>query len=126
MPIMLNQLFTNTASALCYSIIQHCCQPTLSLQDFPHNDVVRFVLQQHQRMPDYLRFPIVFLTVIFDVWGVIVNGSLFHHQSHTMRWQQILAWKTARFSLSRDLIRFYESLVVLAWKSEQMNSPKSN
>ncbi|MEB3280164.1 MAG: hypothetical protein VKK42_14715 [Lyngbya sp.] len=117
----MNQLFTNTASALCYSIIQQCCQPTDSPDDFPHNDVVRFVLQQHNRMPDYLRFPIVFLTILFNFWGLIVTGSPFSRQPHPRRWQQIYAWKNAPISICRDLIRFYESLVILCWKSEELN-----
>jgi hypothetical protein len=120
--IMINQLFTNTASALCYSIIQHCCQSSISPLNFPHNDVVRFVLQQHSRMPDYLRFPIIFLTLFFNFWGIIIMGSPFHRQPHTMRLQQISAWKNARLSICRDLIRFYESVVVLCWQSYQINT----
>ncbi|MEL7037899.1 MAG: hypothetical protein AAFO04_20120 [Cyanobacteria bacterium J06592_8] len=117
----MNQLFTSTASALCYSIIQQFCQPLHSDDDFPHNNIVRFVLQQHSRMPDYLKFPILFLTILFDFWGIIVSGSPFHQQPHQKRSHQILAWKNAPISLCRDLIRFYESLVVLSWKTKQIN-----
>ncbi|WP_413163665.1 hypothetical protein ACL6C3_29760 [Capilliphycus salinus ALCB114379] len=117
----MNQLFTNTASALCYSIIQQCCEPTDSPHHFPHNDIVRFVLEQHRRMPDYLRFPILFLTLLFNFSGIIRGGSLFYRQSPKMRLDQISAWKNAPISICRDLIRFYESLVVLCWKSEQIN-----
>ncbi|EAW37412.1 hypothetical protein [Lyngbya sp. PCC 8106] len=117
---MINQLFKNTASALCYSIIQQSGEPIHSSSVFPHNDVVRFVLQQHNRMPDYLRFPIVCLTILFNFWGFIVRGYPFSRQPHTMRWCQILAWKNAPISICRDLMRFYESLVVLCWKSEQI------
>ena len=123
-PITMNQLFINTASALCYSIIQQCCQSADSPNHFPHNDIVRFVLQQHNRMPDYLRFPIFLLTLFFNFWGLIAGGSPFYRQPHKMRWDQVCAWKNAPISICRDLIRFYESLVVLGWKSEQMNRIK--
>ena len=117
----MNQLFTNTASALCYSIIEQSCPPVDSPDYFPNNDVVRFVLQQHRRMPDYLRFPIVFLTLLFNFWGLIVAGSPFSRQPHASRLHQISAWKNAPLSICRDLMRFYESLVLLSWKSEELN-----
>ncbi|RAQ41101.1 hypothetical protein B9S53_14535 [Arthrospira sp. O9.13F] len=113
--IAMNQVFNSTASALCYSII--CDRtPTEETREFYHNDVVRFVLEQHRRMPDYLQFPIWLLTVIFDCWGWL-NASPFHRQPHQLRRQQIEAWKNSPFSPCRDLMRFYESLVVLCWQS---------
>lgn len=114
---MIQKIFEHTASSLCYSIIQARCISSPSLLYFPHNDVVRFVLEQHSRMPDYLQFPILFLTLIFDITGLFLDGSLFHTQPHTVRWNQITAWKNSPISICRDFIRFYESLVVLCWQS---------
>ena len=104
--------FKHTASALCYSIIQHRFAPIDPALDFPHNKVASFVLNQHSRMPDFLQFPIACLTLIFDLAGIIYGGSLFHRLPHSVRWQQIESWKNSPIGFCRDLIRFYESLVV--------------
>ena len=109
--------FEYTASAICYSIIHQRCQPTSSLLAFPHNEVVGFVLQQHSRMPDYLRLPIVVLTLVFDLWGILQGGALFHRLPHSVRWHQIDLWQSSPIGFCRDLIRFYESLTVFGWYS---------
>ena len=80
--------------------------------------VVQFVLEQHGRMPDYLRLPLAALTVAFDAWAIPTSGRLFHHLPHDRRWQQVLAWKESRLGFRRDLIRFYESLAIFGWYSD--------
>ena len=109
--------FQNTASALCYSIIQQRCSPSSSASAFTHNEVVRFVGQQHRSMPDFLQFPIMVLTLVFDLWGIVRRGSLFHRLPHTERWDQIESWQNSPLGFCRDLIRFYESLTVFGWYS---------
>jgi hypothetical protein len=107
--------FRYTISALCYSIIHQHCQSAGSAWAFPHNDVVHFVLQQHSRMPDFLRFPIIVLTLAFDLWGIVQGGHLFHRSPHSTRWRQIHSWRESRIACCRDLIRFYESLTLFGW-----------
>ncbi|MBW4633812.1 MAG: hypothetical protein KME30_18495 [Iphinoe sp. HA4291-MV1] len=114
---MTNDYFRNTVSAICYSIIQNNFQSLDPAVDFPHNQVVNFVLEQHSRMPDFLQFPIVCLTLTFDLAGIIQGGSLFHTKPPTQRWRQIESWKNSSIGTCRDLIRFYESLVVFDWYS---------
>lgn len=118
----MNQLFTSTASALCYSMIRDRT-PADETADFYQNDVVRFVLDQHRRMPDYLQFPIWLLTIIFDCWGWL-RGSPFHRQTPDRRRSQIEAWKDSPFGPCRDLMRFYESLVLLCWQSLVNSNPR--
>jgi hypothetical protein len=122
----MDQLFENTASALCYSIIHHRCKNDNENTDFPHNQIVQFVLDQHHRMPDYLKLPIIFLTLIFDLWGILRKGSLFHLQSDNIRWQQIESWKHSPLGIFQDLMRFYESLVIFSWEAEIYEQSKSN
>ena len=109
--------FEHTVSALCYSIIHQRCQQAASASTFPHNQVVRFVLRQHRRMPDFLQFPIRFLTLLFDLWGIIQAGSLFHRQPHSQRWRQIESWKQSSLGICRDFIRVYESLTLVYFYS---------
>lgn len=113
--------FKSTVSALCYSIIQQRFEPINPALDFPNNEVTRFVLQQHNRMPDFLRLPIICLTLAFDLAGIVQGGALFHRLPHSVRWRQIESWKNSSIGFCRDLIRFYESLVVFDWYSSRIN-----
>jgi hypothetical protein len=123
---MLGLNFQHTVSALCYSIIDQHCQPAdaiasgtvqRAIMAFPNNEVVEFVLEQHQRMPDFLRFPILILTLILDGLTLLWRGAPFHTLPPNLRSQQIEAWRNSRFSFCRDLIRFYESLTLFSWYS---------
>jgi hypothetical protein len=112
------RVFEATVSALCYSILQERCRARVDGDDFRHNEVVRFVRAQQRRMPDYLRWPLFILTLVFDWSGCLRGQGRFHRQEHARRWRQIEAWRRSRLGCCRDLVRFYESLVVLCWFSE--------
>jgi hypothetical protein len=59
-------------SALCYFFIRaHFGQSTEEPTPV-WNRTVLFVLEQAGRMPDYLRSPLVTLTLLFDFSGVLV------------------------------------------------------
>ncbi|WRH68760.1 MAG: hypothetical protein RSE13_11825 [Planktothrix sp. GU0601_MAG3] len=115
---MIKRFFTTTVSALCYSLIDYRFKDSPIPQYFPNNSVVNFVIEQQNKMPDYLQFPLFILTLIFDIWGLLCTGSFFHSQSPSVRQQQIQAWKNSPLQICRDLIKFYESLVVLYWQSD--------
>ena len=111
---MLRRCFEDTVSALTYSLIrEHGGPPHSSL----HNQVVRFVLEQHGRAPDYLRVPLLVFTCVFDVASLARAGEPFHRLTPERRGRQLLAWRTARLGVCRDLVRFYETLVVFGWTS---------
>jgi hypothetical protein len=107
-------LFEATVSALSYSIVQERCRPSDPARDDPPNRVVSFVLEQHGRIAAYLHFPLAALTLAFDAWGLFLAGRPFHQQSHDRRWKQVEAWRSSKIGPCRDLVRFYESLVVFA------------
>lgn len=107
--------FRNTASAICYSIIDQRCEPATSALSFHHNKVVCFVLQQHSRMSDFFQLPIVILTLIFDMWGIFQGGAPFHRLPPSVRRLQIESWRRSPISFCRDLIRFYESLAIFSY-----------
>lgn len=115
--MFIKTLYIKTVSAICYSVINLRCEPASSLESFPHNRIVNFVLEQQQRMPDYLQFPIIVLTFLFDFWGIFRQRCLFHQQSDSYRQLQIEAWNNSPVGICRDLMRFYESLVVFSWQS---------
>ncbi len=112
--------FRSTVSALCYSVLYERCGDHGSDGDFPHNRTVAFVLDQHGRMPEYLRLPFAAVTLAFDASSVLRHGRCFHRLPHTARWKQIEAWRSAALAPCRDLIRFYESFVIFHWHSVQL------
>ena len=114
--------FQCTVSALAYSIIWERCGKAGNSLDFPNNRVVRFVLEQHARMPDYLRLPLAGLTLAFDAWAIPFTGHSFHRLPHERRWRQILAWEGSALGVRRDLIKFYERLVIFGWYTEVYGS----
>ena len=107
--------FVPTVSALTYSIIRARCGDTSAMPDERHNRVARFVLAQHAGMPDYLRLPFALLTVAFDGAAVAVAGRPFHTLPHERRWRFVDRWKSLPLGTARDLMRFYESLVIFGW-----------
>jgi hypothetical protein len=104
--------------ALVESIIhdrsQNACDESPS-----HDAVIRFVLDQGERMPDYLRYPFKCLVLIFGAWPLLLKGRLFHSLSSEQRARQVWAWRNSRLNLCRDFIKFYETFVIFACYSER-------
>jgi hypothetical protein len=109
--------FESIVSALAYSIVREQCGIHVSGREIELNRVVEFVLGQRARMPDLLGLPMMILTMLFNLQALIFHGAAFNRLDHDHRWEHILAWRNSRIGARRDLIRFYESLSVLAWYS---------
>jgi len=105
------QCFHDIVSALAYSLAKPH-ETSAGLQP-PHNDLTRFILAQHARMPDYLRAPMQLAALGFDTFGLL-RGKPFHSQPPELRARQIAAWKNSGLGFQRDLIRYFESLGTLA------------
>lgn len=107
--------FEATVSALTYSIIRARCGDASTIADERYNRVARFVLARHAGMPDYLRLPFALATVGFGLAAVAFAGRRFHRLPHERRWSVVDRWRALPLGVARDLIRFYESLVVFGW-----------
>jgi hypothetical protein len=105
-------VFQATVSALGYSVLRERCPAPSSPLDFPNNRAVQFVLDQHARMPGPLRFALACATVAFGCSSLLVHGRMFHRLPHAARWQQVERWRNSPLGVCRDLIRFYDSLIV--------------
>jgi len=115
--------FHDTISALAYSVAQpHATSKCLDLQS-PYNDLTRFVLEQHGRMPDYLRAPMVAATLAFDLSTLAKAQGRFHTRPPLIRASQLDAWKKSGLSFCRDLIRYHESLATLALYTRPGDAP---
>jgi hypothetical protein len=104
-----------TTSALCYSLAaEHAGpQPDLAALAAPYNDVTAFVQAQRARLDAALRLPLLAATLAFALAG-LRRGGRFHRLSPALRARQVAAWRRSPLGPCRDLIRFYESLAVLA------------
>jgi len=116
----LNAWLHDTASALVYSLAEPHADPAHPELQAPYNDLTRFVLEQHARMPDYLRAPFAAIALGFDTMGIPRKGKRFHGQTSAARARQIEAWKSSNSALRRDLVRYFESLGILALYSRMV------
>jgi hypothetical protein len=101
-------LFEYTISAICYEIGGSEIPDSLP----PYNDLTAFVLEQWQRMPRFLAWPLRAGTIAFacsSLW----RGRLFHRLSPTQRHLQFERWRHSSWGPCRDLVRFYRSLALL-------------
>jgi len=105
-----------TVSALVYALLYEHAPDAVPLLG---NDVVRFVLAQRERMPDYLGRAMRLATLGLDLWTRLTRLSAFHHLDVEQRCRVIAAWRASRISVRRDLIRFYESLAVYGCRAIQ-------
>ncbi len=115
----LNAGLQDTASALAYSLAEPHADPAHPELQTPYNDLTRFILEQHARMPDYLRAPFAALALGFDFTAILKNGGRFHGLPPAARARQIAAWKNSGSAFRRDLIRYFESLGTLALYSRE-------
>lgn len=72
-----------------------------------------FLLQQMNRMPDYLRLPFRLLTLYFGYHTLLWYGKTFPELSPEQRDKVIRSWKHAPLSFMPTFIRFFEGLVTV-------------
>jgi hypothetical protein len=113
--------FEKTVGGLCDAFVDVRCAASGEEARSRRAEVVGYVLAQHGRMPDYLRFAFRIATLGFDLLGVVHGGRSFHRAEPASRWRQIEAWRQGPVSVTRDFVRFYESLVVQCWYAPNGN-----
>jgi len=115
---MLARAFENAVSALCYTVIRAHFGERAGDPGVRWNRTVRFVLAQHARMPDYLRFPLKVLTLVFVTWSSLPALRSLRTLDPDRRWMRIEGMRRSRIGPFRDLIRFYEGLTVFGFHAE--------
>jgi hypothetical protein len=78
-------------------------------------EVTDFVLAQHAHMPAHLRAGVRVATVAFGLAAALGDGRSFHRAAVPRRRARLARWRRARLAPCRDLVRFWESLVVYGW-----------
>jgi choline dehydrogenase-like flavoprotein len=107
--------FEAAVSALCYSFIR-ARYGSLAGDPGPQwNRTVRFVLDQHARMPDYLRTPLVLATLAFDHATYLSDLRPFHRLESARRATLIAKARRSSFRPLKDVLRFYETLSIFGF-----------
>lgn len=115
---MIARAFENAVSALCYSFIRAHFGERAGGPGARWNRTVRFVLDQHGRMPDYLRLPLKILTLLFVRWSGLPRLGSYRAVAPDRRWRRIERMRSSVVGPFRDLVRFYEGLTVFGFHDE--------
>jgi choline dehydrogenase-like flavoprotein len=115
---MFARAFENAVSALCYSFIRAHFGERAGAPGPRWNRTVRFVLDQHGRMPDYLRLPLKVLTLLFVYWSNLPRLRSYRALDPDRRWRRIERMRRSILGPFRDLIRFYEGLTLFGFHTE--------
>ncbi len=86
-----------------------------------YSDVTAFVFEQLQKMPSFLRCPVLFATAVFGMSRLLIEGSFFYQRPQERRHTQVDRWHRSKFGPNRDLMKFYTSLVVFALYSRRQS-----
>jgi hypothetical protein len=82
------------------------------------DDVLKFVLDQMNRMPWLLRFAIQAMTLFFSLTGALRGGLFFGRRTETVFKNQLDTWRRSSLRPCRDFVKFYAALVVLSLYSD--------
>lgn len=80
----------------------------------PYVGAASFVGGQVDHMTAPLRLPMRIATCGLSVLAFIGTGRLFHHLTTVRRQKLVERWRRSNFGPVRDVMRFYDSLTVLA------------
>lgn len=107
-------LLDKTVSAIVHTIAaEHDRHPSVR-RSGPYLGVTEFVAGQVAHMTAPLRLPIRIATCGLSVLSLLTTGSLFHRLTLERRQRLVDRWRTSALGPVRDVIRFYDSLTVLA------------
>jgi hypothetical protein len=105
-----------TISALVYDLGEiYSGPPTGTAVNY--NDIVRFVMDQLNRMPSFLGFAVRAVTMFFGAVRLPVEFSFFHQRDPLRRRSQIESWMRSKILPCQEFIKLYASLTVLALNS---------
>ena len=79
----------------------------------PYDDVAAFVSVQIRNAPSFLRGALLGATAFFGLCG-LRGGAFFHRLDPGLRRRQMDRWRRSRRGPFRDLMKFYDSLCLMA------------
>lgn len=75
------------------------------------------LLKKIHAMPVWLKLPILILTFLFNIFGILSTGRLFYAQSFGQQIKTVDAWQNSPIKLCREFIKFYEKMALFIYYS---------
>lgn len=90
-------------------------EASVKMESLPPASV--FLVKKIEAMPLWLKFPMLVLTFLFNIWGFVSTGHLFQAQSLSQQMKTVGAWQDSSIKLCREFIKFYEKLALFIYFS---------
>ena len=115
-----------TVSALVEQAIKNGTNELSSDNTYAYLESKRFLMQQVEKLPDFLQVPFKSLTLLLAVWSLPFEGRFFHRLSNRKQQRYFDFFKRSKLNWQRDLISFYETLSIFSFYScvEERESSK--
>ena len=86
--------------------------------------VTRALALKINLMPRFLSLAMLVLTVLFDGYGIVRYGRVFHSLTLARRDKIISQWQHAPLRVCRDFVRFYDRMVMfVAYSMTETTDP---
>ena len=106
-------MFYKSLSCIVYTLAaQYASKLGLSLTIQEKNRTVQFVTDQHRQMPEVFKLGICVLTLFLCLHSLRLGGLLYRIAPKS-RLEALESWRTGPLSFQRDLMKYYDSLVLL-------------
>lgn len=108
-------------SALCYSLAR---ERAAQLHDEPPDEralnlLAAQTLDHVEQLPDFMRGPFRAVAATFDLAAWWSNCGSFRRLDDERRRLRLASWRDGRFGVQRDLLRLFDSVVMLAYESNR-------
>jgi hypothetical protein len=78
-------------------------------------ETVVVILRRIRMMPRFIGLPMVLLTVLFDLFGVLVSGRPFHRHGLEGRRRVLERWRSLPFGFCAGFADFYQKMSTFAY-----------
>jgi hypothetical protein len=92
--------------------------PTSGRDPSRQGRVAARALAQADRAPDVMRWPLAILLHVFDAAPLVRRGRRFARLDLAAQADAVRRWRDARIGVLRSFVRYWESVVILAWYAE--------
>ncbi len=107
------------------SVIVQALAAVVVAERWPEHDdperlarVTAAAMAQAERAPDVMRLPLAVLLHAFDAAPLVRGGRRFERLDRPAQATAMGRWRDARLGVLRSFVRYWESVIVLAWYAD--------
>lgn len=86
------------------------------------NQTSKILFDKILLMPQFLALPMIILTLLFDLCGILSAGKRFCNQSTNKRNKQYHQWRNSKLTICRDFIVFFDRLSLFIYFSNTIKT----